>query len=391
MLLSFFNNITGSYALALLLWALVFKIVFLPFSIKQQKNQIKMAKLAPQIEVIKAKYKGRTDRTTQQKQQQEIMDLQQKEGASPFSGCLPMIFQLVIVIFLYAVIQSPISYITKTSDTLNSYNETKVTDDQDLKQHYQSIIDAKGEIKISDVSVALWNDLSKKEDSSHTDITTMTKGTEITLINKITKYVNSAADEQEKQDRIVLIESYGLDYETIPNFTVFGINLADNPSFKNISVLVIIPFLAAIASWLSMWLTRKLNKNANMSAQDPQAQASTRIMDLTMPLMTLFFAFNFSGMLGLYWIYQSVLGVGQSLIIAKVMPLPEFSEEELKEINRQKKQAEKAQKEAIKSQPKHKSLHYIDDEDYDELPTVKQENKDKKNTSISSDMPQIKD
>ena len=391
MLLSFFNNITGSYALALLLWALVFKIVFLPFSIKQQKNQIKMAKLAPQIEVIKAKYKGRTDRTTQQKQQQEIMDLQQKEGASPFSGCLPMIFQLVIVIFLYAVIQSPISYITKTSDTLNNYNETKVTDDQDLKQHYQSIIDAKGEIKISDVSVALWNDLSKKEDSSHTDITTMTKGTEITLINKITKYVNSAADEQEKQDRIILIESYGIDYETIPNFTVFGINLADNPSFKNISVLVIIPFLAAIASWLSMWLTRKLNKNANLSAQDPQAQASTRIMDLTMPLMTLFFAFNFSGMLGLYWIYQSVLGVGQSLIIAKVMPLPEFSEEELKEINRQKKQAEKAQKEAIKNQPKHKSLHYIDDEDYDELPTVKQENKDKKNTSISSDMPQIKD
>ena len=391
MLLSFFNNITGSYALALLLWALVFKIVFLPFSIKQQKNQIKMAKLAPQIEVIKAKYKGRTDRTTQQKQQQEIMDLQQKEGASPFSGCLPMIFQLVIVIFLYAVIQSPISYITKTSDTLNSYNETKVTDDQDLKQHYQSIIDAKGEIKISDVSVALWNDLSKKEDSSHTDITTMTKGTEITLINKITKYVNSAADEQEKQDRIVLIESYGIDYETIPNFTVFGINLADNPSFKNISVLIIIPFLAAIASWLSMWLTRKLNKNANLSAQDPQAQASTRIMDLTMPLMTLFFAFNFSGMLGLYWIYQSVLGLGQSLIIAKVMPLPEFSEEELKEINRQKKQAEKAQKEAIKNQPKHKSLHYIDDEDYDELPTVKQENKDKKNTSISSDMPQIKD
>ena len=44
-----------SYALALILYALVFKIVFLPFTIKQQKNQIKMAKLAPKIEVIKAK------------------------------------------------------------------------------------------------------------------------------------------------------------------------------------------------------------------------------------------------------------------------------------------------------------------------------------------------
>ena len=87
-MLSFFESFTGGYALALLLYALVFKIVFLPFSIKQQQNQIAMAKLAPKIELIKAKYKGRTDQPTMQKQQQEIMDLQQKEGYSPLSGCL---------------------------------------------------------------------------------------------------------------------------------------------------------------------------------------------------------------------------------------------------------------------------------------------------------------
>ena len=78
-LLYWFSSITGgSYALALLLYALVFKILFLPFSIKQQKNQIKMAKLTPKIELIKAKYKGRTDRPTTQKMQQEIMELQRK-------------------------------------------------------------------------------------------------------------------------------------------------------------------------------------------------------------------------------------------------------------------------------------------------------------------------
>ena len=80
-LLSFFNSITGSYALALLLYALVFKIVLIPFGIKQQKNQVKSARLTPKIELIKAKYKGRTDQVTQQRMQQEIMDLQQKEGA----------------------------------------------------------------------------------------------------------------------------------------------------------------------------------------------------------------------------------------------------------------------------------------------------------------------
>ena len=101
-MLWWFSSITGgSYALALLFYALLFKIAFLPFSIKQQKNQIKMAKLTPKIEIIKAKYKGRNDPVSRQKLQQEIMELQQKEGYSIMSGCLPMLLQLPIIIFLY--------------------------------------------------------------------------------------------------------------------------------------------------------------------------------------------------------------------------------------------------------------------------------------------------
>ena len=103
-MLSWFSSLFGgSYALALLLYALLFKLLFLPFGIKQQKNQIKMAKLAPKIALIKAKYRGRTDQPTMQKQQQEIMELQQKEGYNPFSGCLPLLLQMPIIIFLYSV------------------------------------------------------------------------------------------------------------------------------------------------------------------------------------------------------------------------------------------------------------------------------------------------
>ena len=105
-MLSWFS-IGGSYAVGLLLYALVFKLLFLPFSIKQQKNQIKMAKLAPKIELIKAKYRGRTDQQTQQKMQQEIMEFQQKEGYSPLSGCLPMLLQLPIIIFTHHDIDQP--------------------------------------------------------------------------------------------------------------------------------------------------------------------------------------------------------------------------------------------------------------------------------------------
>ena len=54
------------------------------------------------------------------------------------------------------------------------------------------------------------------------------------------------------------------------------------------------------------------------------------------------------------------------------------------------KEAEKAQKAALKTQPKYKSLHYIDEDDYDELPTIKgSETKAAKLDGV--DAPEIKD
>ena len=57
-MLAWFESWTGTYALSLFFYALIFKIVFIPFSLKQQKNQIAMAKLTTKIELIKAKYRA---------------------------------------------------------------------------------------------------------------------------------------------------------------------------------------------------------------------------------------------------------------------------------------------------------------------------------------------
>ena len=116
--LSWFYSWTGSYAVALLLFALAFKLVFLPFGIKQQQNQIKLAKLRPKIAKIEKKYAGRNDQPTLQKKQQEIMELQQKEGYSPLSGCLPLLIQFPIIIILYNVIREPLSYIAQISEEI---------------------------------------------------------------------------------------------------------------------------------------------------------------------------------------------------------------------------------------------------------------------------------
>ena len=395
-MLSFFDTITGTYVLALLFYALIFKIVFLPFSVKQQKNQIKLAKLTPKIELIKAKYRGRTDQRTMQKQQQEIMELQQKEGYSPLSGCLPLLIQLPLILLLYAVIQNPLSYIAKSTDAIDIYNDNYDNDSFDMVDHleknpslnayYKDIIDKKEEIERDDIINAIKSETyfgSFDEDTA-----------EILIIDSFLDKINEAGSEEKKANVVSIIEAYGIEFESIPNFELFGINLAKTPSFKDKDnlILVIIPILAAASSWLSMWLTRKMNSTGLVTEQDKQAQASMKIMDLMMPAMTLFFAFNFSGMLGIYWVLQSVLGLGQSFVLSRVMPLPHYTEEELKAMKKEQKQAEKAQKQALKGNVKYKSLHFIDEDDYDTLPTVKTNESDaKKNASLYSERPELKD
>ena len=293
-----------------------------------------MAKLTPKIELIKAKYRGRTDAPTKQKMQQEIMALQQKEGYSPFSGCLPLLLQFPIIIFLYNVIRNPLTYICKlSSEAITKINEV-----------YKVDLSSAGEIGLA----------SKIDPSAFPE--------------------------------------YADQLSSLPDFKLFGIDLGGVPKVDGYW-LIIIPFVAAALTWLSMFLTRRWNGHSNPAEQmqDAQSKTSLRIMDLLMPAMTLGFAFTFSGMMGVYWIYQSALGILQSYTLSKAMPLPKYTEEELKAMKKAQKEAEKAQRSALKEAPKFRSLHYIDEDDYDALPEVKTDNSKKKDNSGSMDAPEIKD
>lgn len=335
MLYGFSYIFGGKYVFGLILYALLFKLLFLPFSIKQQKNQIKMALLTPKIELIKAKYKGRTDRVTMQKQQEEIMELQQKEGYNPLSGCLPLLIQMPIIIFLYNVIRNPLSHICRIADA-------------DVVKIYNALNPEKAV------------DAIKRID-------------QIGLVSQIRNYSGDALA--------------GYDLSRLPDFTLFGTDLAATPSLKNLTWVVLVPVIAAVLTWLSMFLTRKWNQNPTMQNQDAQASASMKMMDLIMPAMTLFMAFGFSGMMGIYWAYQSALSILQTFILSKAMPLPKFTEEELKSMKKAQKEAEKAARSAAKTAPKVRSLHYIDDEDYDKLPDIAGD--DAKKTPDNMDLPEI--
>ena len=332
----------GYYVFGLLLYALLFKLLFLPFAIKQQKNQIKMAELTPKLELIKAKYKGRTDQVTMQKQQQEIMEFQQKEGYNPMAGCLPMLLQFPIIIFLYNVIRNPLSHICRLADESvvainNLVNPENFIEAEKIAEKFKSI-------------------------------------DQIKLVGMIRDY---GAEN---------INIEGVDLSRLPDFTLFGTNLGNTPSLADFSWLVLVPVIAAALTWLSMFLTRKWNSNP-AQMQDQNANASLKMMDLMMPAMTLFMAFGFSSMMGIYWIYQSALGILQTFIISRTMPLPKFSEEDVKEFKKAQKEAEKNARTAAKNAPKVRSLHYIDDDDYENLPEANGGNKNTPDGQM--DLPEI--
>ena len=109
--LQFCYNLTSNYGLALLLFAFFFKLLLFPFGYKQQKNQYRMALLRPKLMAIEKKYAGRNDQPTLRKKQMEMQELYQKEGVNPMGGCLPMLLQFPIIIALYNVIRSPITYL----------------------------------------------------------------------------------------------------------------------------------------------------------------------------------------------------------------------------------------------------------------------------------------
>ena len=72
-----------------------------------------------------------------------------------------------------------------------------------------------------------------------------------------------------------------------------------------------------------------------------------RIMDLMLPAMTIWMAFSFSAMMGLYWVFQSILGIIQTIILAKLMPIPRYTEEEIKAMQKAQKTQQKQQNDCI--------------------------------------------
>ena len=318
-----FYELTGhNYLLALLLFTLLVKVVFLPLAVKQQKTQIKGAMLRPKIAIIEKKYKGRTDRDSLQQKQTEIMELQQKEGYSPFAGCLPLLLQLPVLLGIYQVVRKPFTYMLGVS---NEIIDKLCTMTGTNPENQLGLIDSvKGLI------------------NENTTLSGLTEG--------------------------ALTE--------LPNMNAFGgaFNLAATPNIAVFNWLLLIPVFSFVFAYLSMRISRKFNTPVQSAqAQTPETEMSSKLMEMTMPLMSVFIAFGVPAAVGVYWMFNSIFSIIQTVILAKLMPLPTFTEEEIrqyeKELKASRSRSSQGPRRAVRSR------HHIDDDDYESLPEVRSSQK----------------
>ena len=285
-ILGFFSNICGgSYFLGLLLFALMIKIILLPFGIKQQKNAVRQAKMKPKEEAIRRKYKGRNDQKTQQKMQQEIMEMYQAEGYNPAGGCLPMLVQLVIIMLLYQVIIYPLRHVVGMDASLVK----ALTDFSTARTESGGLGLAMGRY----TEISLLGELSKLSGDALTSFTANFK-----------TFIEGSADYQ--ANAATLMTGFGAAIEKgLPNFDLFGMTnfLADVPSFKTAFksfagfMLFIIPLLNFGTSFASTKLTKKFTYQPMQQSQ--QANPTMKMMEWFGPLMSLWIAFIAPAALGL--------------------------------------------------------------------------------------------
>ena len=117
LLLSWLYGLIGSYGIAIIILTIIVKLCLYPVYAKQIKSTLKMSAFQPKIQEIQQKYAK--DRELMN---EKLNELYKSEGASMYSGCLPMIVQMIVIMGLFTLLRNPMNYLT--SDMLFATHES---------------------------------------------------------------------------------------------------------------------------------------------------------------------------------------------------------------------------------------------------------------------------
>ena len=265
-LLMAFYNFTLNYGIAIILFAVVLKLILLYPMMKSKQSMMRSARLQPYMKELEKKHEG-----NKQKYQEEVAKLYKDENINPMSGCLWSLIPMIILFMLYDVIRKPYTNLMH----LSADQYTAITD---------KVTSLGGTIPTGGYS-------------------------QLSLVDFIHQHFDSFAGISNK-----LIDL---------DFSFLGMNLGVQPDWKfflstdwsQTSVwlpalgLFLIPIVSGVLSYFSMVISNKANPGM------AQQQSQMKMMMYMMPLMSVYFGFIMPGALGVYWIANSVLAIAQDSIL----------------------------------------------------------------------------
>ena len=299
------------------------------------------------------------------------MALYSENGYSPMGGCLPMLIQLPIVMSLYYVVVYPMQYICLLGKDVIS-NMIVAFRDADLLS--ATAVKALGDK--FDVGSSLTN----------------TRVAQVEIIKQVSEWNATGNTADVAKYAPELAGKWLPDYQVGPLDFSIAPPYPNNPDFKTLWPLLMVPVLIVATMIISQILTRKFSYQ-DPTTMDQQNSCSMKAMTYSMPLLSAWISFSLPAAVGVYWIYRSIAATLQQFIMSKIMPMPTFTAEDYKaaekEVNgssskKKKKNAQGGDATSSSGGEKKRSLHHIDDDD-DDIPAAVAEKSEKSDDKAESE------
>ena len=313
------SNITGgrveSVVLSIVIITIIIYMCLLPLTIKQQKFSKLSQKMQPEMQAIQAKYKNKKDQASMMAMQEETQLLYQKYGISPMGSCVQMLIQMPILFALYRVFYNIPAYLSGVKSSF-----TGLVDSIQQTSGYQntlvSLMEKYNVVTSSGLNAS--NAASKLADASGDTLNNFiidilyklpSKGWDALMDGKFFDGIQSAV---EKTHDALLHFNYflGLNISDTPWY-IIKINFTDKPD--KWLLFVILALLIPVLSYLTQMLNIKLMPQATNG--NDQVANQMKMMNLMMPLMSLFICFTVPVGLGIYWICSALVrGIQQFFV-----------------------------------------------------------------------------
>lgn len=275
-LLLLIYNFCHSYALALILFTLLTKILLFYFSYQGKKSMMQTTAMQGELEKLKKQY-GKD----QARLNEETQKLYEREGVNPLGGCVWMMVPMFILMGLYYIIRRPMLYMMTLTDA-----------------EIKAAIEA-----VEKLGYSLGNSVAYKEMTL-----TGLMNSDATVWNAVAEAVGPSSGKLAHID----FHWLGLDLAQIPTWKFWTQPL----TWSNIG-LTLIPVVVVIVSLLYSQLSQKTNQiNMGKEGQNDAAAQSTKTMMIMMPLMYLWFGYIMPAGMCVYMIFNSLFMAVQEVICA---------------------------------------------------------------------------